>query len=252
MAKIISVANQKGGVGKTTSAINISSYLAKAKKSVLLIDLDMQGNATTGSGINRNNLEMCAYDVLINSSEPSEVILQTSFHFDVMPSTLNLAGAEVELLQVKSWEYSLKKQLDKISSHYDYILIDCPPSLGVITINALVASNSVIIPLQCEYYALEGITSFIQTFKRIQHNLNPSIEIEGVLLTMYNQTTTLSKDVANEIIKHFGNKVFDSIIPRNVRLSESPSYGKPIGYYDPSSKGAKAYLNLVKELISNE
>lgn len=252
MAKIISVANQKGGVGKTTSAINISSYLAKAKKSVLLIDLDMQGNATTGSGINRGNLEKCAYDVLINSSEPSQVILQTSFHFDVMPSTLNLAGAEVELLQVKSWEYSLKKQLDKISSHYDYILIDCPPSLGVITINALVASNSVIIPLQCEYYALEGITSFIQTFKRIQHNLNPSIEIEGVLLTMYNQTTTLSKDVASEIIKHFGNKVFNSIIPRNVRLSESPSYGKPIGYYDPSSKGAKAYLNLVKELISNE
>ena len=252
MAKIISVANQKGGVGKTTSSINISAYVAKAGKSVLLIDLDMQGNATTGSGVDRNSLEQCAYDVLIQATESSKVIIPSAYRYDVLPSTLNLAGAEVELLQVPSWEFSLKKQLDKISVHYDYIFIDCPPSLGVITVNALVASDSVIIPLQCEYYALEVISSFIQTFKRIQKNLNPSIQIEGVLLTMYNQTTTLSKDVSNEVINYFGNLVFKTIIPRNVRLSESPSYGKPLSEYDEHSRGAKAYEQLVEELLQHE
>ncbi len=252
MAKIISIANQKGGVGKTTSSINIAAYLAKAGKSILLIDLDMQGNATTGSGIDRGKLNHCVYDVLIQTSDPSGVIVPTSYHFDVLPSTLNLAGAEVELLQISSWEYSLKHQLEKITEHYDYIFIDCPPSLGVITINALVASDSVIIPLQCEYYALEGISSFMQTFKRIQKHLNPTIQIEGVLLTMFNQTTTLSKDVSNEVINYFGNKVFKTIIPRNVRLSESPSYGKPISHYDAGSKGARAYSQLAEEILHHE
>lgn len=253
MSKIISIANQKGGVGKTTTAINLSAYLSRMGKKVLLIDLDIQGNATTGLGIKRNSLEQCVYNVLIGETEASSAIHKTEFdHLFILPSTINLAGAEVELINAKDREIRLQTELSSIKDKYDYIFIDCPPSLGIITINALCASDGVIIPLQCEYYALEGLTSFLNTFSLVQRKFNQKIKIRGILLTMYDSHTSLSQQVSSEVINYFKNQVFQTIIPRNVRLSEAPSYGKPIFIYDPGSKGAEAYRKLAVEILENE
>ena len=253
MSKIISIANQKGGVGKTTSAINLSAFLSNLGKKVLLIDLDIQGNATTGLGINRNKLKSCIYDVLIGEKEAKSCIHKTELNnLFVLPSTINLAGAEVELINTKGRELRLQQELSVIQNDFDYIFIDCPPSLGVITINALCASDGVIIPLQCEYYALEGLTSFLNTFSLVQRKFNQKLKIRGILLTMYDSHTSLSQQVSAEVINYFKNQVFTTIIPRNVRLSESPSYGKPILLYDPTSKGAEAYKKLAVEFLENE
>lgn len=256
MGKIISLVNQKGGVGKTTTSINLSSSLALLGKRVLLIDLDPQGNATTGVGINKGEINKSAYDVLSNDDEIKEAIIKTKYkNLYLLPSTINLAGLETELLEKSRVEegfdrrWQLKKHLSKIVDEYDYIIIDCPPALGIITTNALAASNSVIIPVQCEFYALEGITQLLNTIILSQKNLNPSLEIEGVLLTMLDSRTNLGLEIVEEIRKYFREKVYNTIIPRLIRLSEAPSHGKPIIAYDPKSRGSEAYLNLAKEVI---
>ena len=246
MGRIISIANQKGGVGKTTTAINLSTVLAKRNKKTLLIDMDPQGNATSGIGIEKN-LEKSTYNLLIE-----EVILKTDIkNLDICPSTINLAGAEVELVSMMSREMRLKEKLESIKDNYDYILIDCPPSLGLITLNAFTASNSVLIPVQCEYYALEGLGQLLNTVKLVKKHLNKDLEIEGALLTMFDTRTNLSKQVVDEVKRYFGDKVYKTVIPRNVKLSEAPSYGMPITVYDPRSKGAKCYDKLGKEVIKN-
>lgn len=253
MSKIFSIANQKGGVGKTTTAINLSAYLSTLGKKVLLVDLDIQGNATTGLGINRNSLTSCVYNVLIGETKIQDCIHKTELeNLFVLPSTINLAGAEVELINSKGRESRLQQEFSSIIDQFDYIFIDCPPSLGIITINALCASDGVIIPLQCEYYALEGLTSFLNTFSLVQRKFNQKLKIRGILLTMYDSHTSLSQQVSSEVINYFKNQVFTTIIPRNVRLSESPSYGKPIFIYDPNSKGAEAYKKLAMEFLENE
>jgi chromosome partitioning protein len=253
LSKIFSIANQKGGVGKTTTAINLSAYLSNLGKKVLLIDLDIQGNATTGLGINRNSLLSCVYNVLIGEVKVVDCIHKTELeNLFVLPSTINLAGAEVELINSKGREVRLLQELSSVVDQFDYIFIDCPPSLGIITINALCASDGVIIPLQCEYYALEGLTSFLNTFSLVQRKFNQKLKIRGILLTMYDSHTSLSQQVSSEVINYFKNQVFTTIIPRNVRLSEAPSYGKPIFIYDPNSKGAEAYKKLAMEFLENE
>ncbi|MDY4976544.1 MAG: AAA family ATPase [Clostridia bacterium] len=252
MGKIISVVNQKGGVGKTTTTVSLSACLAHQGKSVLLIDIDPQGNATSGLGIAAEDLENTVYQVLIGQSSLENTIVNTEFGpLDVAPSDIQLAGAEVELVSVDQREYVLKNALDSVKNKYDYILIDCPPSLNLMTINALVASNSVLIPVQCEYYALEGLSRLMQTVKSIKKQLNAGLEIEGILLTMYDSRTNLSMMVAEEVKKFFPKKVYRTVIPRNVRLSEAPSYGQPIIAYDPYSRGAESYLALANEVIGN-
>ena len=249
MGKIISVANQKGGVGKTTTAINVSAMLAKKNKKVLLVDADPQGNATSGLGI-RKDTGFSTYDVLINEVEIPNVVQSSSVKYlDICPANMSLAGAEIELVSAVGREYRLKDKLDKVKDFYDYILIDCPPSLGLITLNALSASDSVIIPVQCEYFALEGVGELLKTIELVRKYYNHSLTIEGALLTMYDSRTKLSSQVVMEISKYFENKVFDIVIPRNVRLSEAPSYGMPIVVYDPMSKGARSYEKLVKEFL---
>ena len=251
MGRIISIANQKGGVGKTTTAINLSTVLAKRNKKTLLIDMDPQGNATSGVGIEKN-LEKSIYNVLIAETSIEEAILKTNIkNLDICPSTINLAGAEVELVSMMSREMRLKEKLENIKNNYDYILIDCPPSLGLITLNAFTASNSVLIPVQCEYYALEGLGQLLNTVKLVKKHLNKDLEIEGALLTMFDTRTNLSKQVVDEVKKYFGDKVYKTVIPRNVKLSEAPSYGMPITVYDSRSKGAKCYDKLGKEVIKN-
>ena len=251
MGKIISIANQKGGVGKTTTAINLSTVLAKKNKKTLLIDADPQGNATSGVGVNKD-LEKSIYNVLIEDVTMEETIVKTNIkNLDICPSNINLAGAEVELVSMMSREMRLKEKLDEIKEKYDYIIIDCPPSLGLITLNAFTASNSVLIPVQCEYYALEGLGQLLNTIKLVKKHLNKSIEIEGALLTMFDTRTNLSKQVVEEVKGYFGDKVYKTVIPRNVKLSEAPSYGVPITIYDPRSKGAKCYDKFGKELIKN-
>lgn len=251
MGRIISIANQKGGVGKTTTAINLSTVLAKRNKKTLLIDMDPQGNATSGVGIEKN-LEKSTYNVLIEEDQIEEVILKTDIkNLDICPSTINLAGAEVELVSMMSREMRLKEKLESVKDNYDYILIDCPPSLGLITLNAFTASNSVLIPVQCEYYALEGLGQLLNTVKLVKKHLNKDLEIEGALLTMFDTRTNLSKQVVDEVKRYFGDKVYKTVIPRNVKLSEAPSYGMPITVYDPRSKGAKCYDKLGKEVIKN-
>ena len=249
MARVISIANQKGGVGKTTTAVNLSACLAQKGKRVLLIDTDPQGNATSGLGIEAHT-DRSVYNVLVDDMEISETIVTTMVKkLDVCPANINLAGAEIELVSMVSRENRLKDAVDKIRNEYDYILIDCPPSLGLITLNAFTASDSVLVPIQCEYYALEGLGQLINTIKLVQKHLNPDLIVEGVILTMFDARTNLSTQVAREVEKYFGNKVFQTIIPRNIRLSEAPSHGLPITLYDAESKGAETYKKLAKELV---
>ena len=251
MGKVISIANQKGGVGKTTTTVNLSTILAKKGKKVLLIDTDPQGNATSGLGITKE-LELSVYDVLVGETAIDETLQETAIkNLTVCPSNISLAGAEVELVSMMSREQRLKTKLDAIKEKYDYILIDCPPSLGLVTLNAFTASDSVLIPVQCEYFALEGLGQLLNTVNLVKKHLNKNLEIEGALLTMYDARTNLSNQVVKEVKKYFEDKVYKTVIPRNVRLSEAPSYGMPISIYDPRSIGAKAYEKFAKELLKN-
>ena len=251
MGKIVSIANQKGGVGKTTTSINLSTILAKKGKKVLMIDADPQGNASSGVGVDKE-VEESVYDILIGDTKINDVVIKTNIkNLYVCPSNINLAGAEVELVSVMSREYRLKEKLDEVKDKYDYIIIDCPPSLGLITLNAFTASDSVLIPVQCEYYALEGLGQLINTINLVKKHLNKNIDIEGALLTMYDARTNLSNQVVKEVKKYFNDKVYKNVIPRNVKLSEAPSYGMPISIYDPRSKGAKSYEKFVKEFLKN-
>ena len=249
MGKIISIANQKGGVGKTTTTVNLSAAVAKRGNKVLMIDTDPQGNATSGIGLDKEN-EYSVYDVLVNEVEIEKTLKQTQIkNLNICPSNINLAGAEVELVSMMSREKRLKEQLDRIKDQFDYIFIDCPPSLGLITLNAFTASDSVLIPVQCEYFALEGLGQLMNTFNLVKKHLNKELSIEGAVLTMYDIRTNLANQVVKEVKKYFDNKVYKTVIPRNVKLSEAPSYGMPIITYDPRSKGAKAYDKLAKEFL---
>ncbi|MBP3255432.1 MAG: ParA family protein [Clostridia bacterium] len=249
MGKVISIANQKGGVGKTTTAINLSTILAKKGKKVLMIDADPQGNGTSGLGVNKD-VKFSVYDVIINDIEIENTVQQTMIkNLDLCPSNINLAGAEVELVSMMSREFRLKEKIDNQKDKYDYIIIDCPPSLGLLTLNAFTASDSVLIPVQCEYYALEGLGQLINTINLVKKHLNKNLEIEGALLTMFDIRTNLSNQVVREVNKYFENRVYKTVIPRNVRLSEAPSYGMPITVYDPRSKGARSYEKFAKELL---
>ena len=251
MGKVVSIANQKGGVGKTTTTVNLSTILAKKGKKVLLIDTDPQGNATSGLGITKE-VEISVYDILVGENTFEEAIKKTTIkNLDICPSNISLAGAEVQLVSMMSREQRLKVKLDAIKDNYDFILIDCPPSLGLITLNAFTASDSVLIPVQCEYFALEGLGQLLNTINLVKKHLNKNLEIEGALLTMYDARTNLSNQVVKEVKKYFENKVYKTVIPRNVRLSEAPSYGMPISIYDPRSKGARSYEKFTKEFIKN-
>ena len=248
--KIIAIINQKGGVGKSTTAVNLSAALGEFGKSVLLIDLDPQGNATSGLGVEKGQLNRCIYDVLLNDEQIENILITDVFTgLDLVPATINLAGAEVELVSEMARENRLKDAVEKIRGRYDYVFVDCPPSLGLLTVNALVGSDALIIPIQTEFYALEGVTKLLESMKRVKNRLNTKLEIFGILLTMYDGRTTLSRQVAAEVRNYFGEKVFETIIPRTVKLSEAPSYGIPIGQYDPSGKGAQSYNDLAKEVI---
>lgn len=252
MCKVIAVVNQKGGVGKTTTAVNLSAAIGIEKEKTLLVDLDPQGNSTSGMGIIKKQVDFSLYDVLINYRPIDSVIIHTQFqNVDVVPSGIELAGAEIEMVELEERTFLLKKRIEAIKSEYNYILIDCPPSLGILTLNALTASDAIIIPTQCEYYALEGLSQLVATVKQVKKLYNPLIEIDGVLLTMYDGRLKLTMQVVNEVKKHFNNKVYKSVIPKNVRLSEAPSFGEPISYYDKYSKGARAYQKLAKEVIKN-
>ena len=251
MGKVISIANQKGGVGKTTTAINLSTVLAKKGKKVLLVDADPQGNATSGLGISKDQ-EFSVYDVLIDDIDIENTLQETIVKkLDLCPSNINLAGAEVQLVGLDAREYRLKNKIDEIKDKYDFIIIDCPPSLGLTTLNAFTASDSVLIPVQCEYYALEGLRQLLQTIDLVRNTTNSSLYIEGALLTMYDIRTNLSNQVVKEVKRYFENKVYKNIIPRNIKLSEAPSYGMPITLYDPRSKGAKSYEKFTKEFLKN-
>lgn len=249
---MIALANQKGGVGKTTSSVNLSSSLAFLGKKVLLVDIDPQGNASSGVGVNKGEIEHCIYDVLVDDVAIQDVLQKTDLdNLNVIPATIQLAGAEVELVPAISREIRLKKAIDSIRDDYDYVIIDCPPSLGLLTLNALTAADAVLIPVQCEYYALEGLSQLLNTIRIVQKHLNEDLQIEGVLLTMLDARTNLGIQVIEEVKKYFQNKVFNTIIPRNVRLSEAPSHGKPILLYDAKSKGAEVYLELAKEVVAH-
>ena len=253
MAKIIAVANQKGGVGKTTTSVNLAAGLAVEEKRVLLVDADPQGNATSGSGIGRSLNQKTLYNVLLLNDEITNIIKPTELPLLwVLPSDKNLVGAEVELVDLKDREYKLKHILNKIKDQFDYIIIDCPPSLGLLTLNGLTAADSLLVPIQCEYYALEGVTELFDTLARLRRGLNPQLTIEGLLLTMYDERTNLSAAVAQDLRDFYGTQVLKTVIPRNVRLAEAPSYGKPIILYDIRSKGAESYIQLAKEILSHE
>lgn len=251
MGKIISVANQKGGVGKTTTSVNLSACLAKIGKKVLLVDIDPQGNATSGVGIEKADVNQCIYDMIVEDTNAQDIIKSTQIEqLDIIPATIQLAGAEIELVPTVSREVRLKRALETVKHQYDYIIVDCPPSLGLLTINALTASDSVLIPVQCEYYALEGLSQLLNTIRLVQKHLNSNLIIEGVLLTMLDARTNLGIQVIDEVKKYFQDKVYRTIIPRNVRLSEAPSHGKPIILYDMKSRGAEVYLEFAKEVVT--
>ncbi|MBD2871755.1 ParA family protein [Paenibacillus arenilitoris] len=253
MSKIIAIANQKGGVGKTTTSVNLAACLASLGRKVLLVDIDPQGNTTSGLGIDKGDVNNCIYDVLINDVHPRDAMFDTNVPgLKIIPATIQLAGAEIELVPTISRELRLKKSLHLVKDDFDYILIDCPPSLGILTINSLTAADSVLIPIQCEYYALEGLSQLLNTVRLVQKHLNTSLQIEGVLLTMLDARTNLGIQVIEEVKKYFQQKVYQTIIPRNVRLSEAPSHGQAIITYDPRSKGAEVYLELAKEVIMYE
>ncbi len=252
MARVISIANQKGGVGKTTTAVNLGASLAELGKMVLLIDIDPQGNTTSGVGINKADVKYCIYDVIINDIGAPETVVPTLVNnLYIIPATIHLAGAEIELVPTISREVRLRRAISSLRNQFDYILIDCPPSLGLLTINALTSSDSVVIPVQCEYYALEGLSQLLSTIRLVQKHFNSSLEIEGVLLTMLDARTNLGLQVIEDVKKYFRDKVYQTIIPRNVRLSEAPSHGKPIIQYDNRSRGAEVYLDLAKEVIGS-
>ena len=247
--KVLAITNQKGGVGKTTTAVNLAASLAVEGQRVLLIDMDPQGNATTGSGITKKEALPTVYQLLIGAATLAEVCLKTPFDFDVLPANRELAGAEVELIDLDQREFRLKNALQANRAQYDFVLIDCPPALNMLTVNALVAADSVLIPMQCEYYALEGLSDLVETLRKIRAHLNSRLEIEGLLRTMYNSQSTLTQQVSSELESHFGSKVYQTIVPRNVRLAEAPSYGKPVIAFDKSSKGALAYSALAREIL---
>lgn len=253
MAKIIAVANQKGGVGKTTTAVNIAAALGYYDKKVLLVDIDPQGNATSGVGVDKRGVDKSTYELLVGEAKAAEVVRHTKFKgLDVMPAGIDLAAAEFEILDAPDRSQRLKKALLTVKQNYDYIVIDCPPSLGLITTNALTAADSLLVPIQCEYYALEGLSQLMNSVRYVKRKLNEHIYIEGVLLTMYDGRLNLTQQVVNEVKQFFPKKVFGTVIPRGVRLSEAPSYGMPIMYYDKSCKGSEAYLNLAQELLYKE
>ena len=250
MAKILAVTNQKGGVGKTTSAVNLSASLAALGQRVLLVDLDPQGNATMGCGVDKRNLRHTVYHVLLELASLTEVRQHSdSGKFDLLPANRELAGAEVELVDQPQRETRLKKALSAVTAEYDYVLIDCPPALNLLTVNGLTAADAVMIPMQCEYYALEGLSDLVNTIKKVRVNLNPRLEIEGLLRTMFDPRNTLAQQVSDQLKQHFGSKVYDTVIPRNIRLAEAPSHGRPVLSYDRNSKGALAYQGLAAEIL---
>ena len=252
MTKIMSIANQKGGVGKTTTAVNLSASLAAKSKKVLMIDADPQGNATSGLGVDKEEVELSIYDVLVDDYSMNDAIVSTEIDgLDCVPANINLAGAEIELVSAMSREVRLKRAISELSTSYDYIIIDCPPSLGLLTINAFTASHGILIPVQCEYYALEGLSQLLNTIKLVQRHLNKALEIEGVLLTMLDARTNLGTQVTEEVKAYFGEKVYNTVIPRNIRLGEAPSFGQPIHVYDSNSTGAKNYMQLAEEVINH-
>lgn len=253
MAKVIAVANQKGGVGKTTSAVNTAAALGFYNKKTLLIDVDPQGNATSGVGIDKRNVKYTTYDLLVSDVKAENVVVKTKFQcLDVMPSSIDLAAAELEIMDMEQRSFRLKRAIVGVKANYDYIIIDCPPSLGLITTNALSAADTILVPIQCEYYALEGLSQLMNTVRRVKRQTNEHLDIEGVLLTMYDGRLNLTQQVVGEVKHFFPKKVFSTVIPRGVRLSEAPSFGMPVMYYDKSCKGAQAYLSLAQEILKKE
>ena len=253
MGKTIAIANQKGGVGKTTTAVNLASALGKAGKKVLMIDIDPQGNATSGLGINKRGISLSTYNLMIADVKTEDVLLKTEYkNLDLLPSNMSLAGVEIELVELQERVYRLKQAIAPLKDNYDYIFIDCPPSLGLITLNGLAVADSLLVPIQCEYYALEGLSQLIATVRQVKRMYNPDIDIEGVLLTMYDSRLNLTTQVLSEVKRHFPDKVYKTVIPRNVRLSEAPSYGQPIQYFDQGSRGASAYDDLAKEFLAKQ
>ena len=252
-SRILAIVNQKGGVGKTTTTVNLATALAAVNKKVLVIDFDPQGNASTGFGIDQSQRELTSYDLVLSEAENSEIIKGTAVpNLFVIPATIDLSGAEIEMVSLMKREYRLKDAIEKIAGEYDYILIDCPPSLGLLTLNALVAANAVLIPLQCEFYALEGLSHLVRTIELVRKNLNPELAIQGIVLTMYDRRNKFTEQIENDVRSYFGEQVYSAVIPRNIRMSEAPSHGKPALIYDMHCAGSKAYIQLASELLKRE